>query len=91
MIVELTLFVFFALAGVLSVLTVGLFLAHLRQGPSAISDLISKGFGVRAWLNGDMPSPDQSTSIDVIEGVEFEFDGQEVSKARQTRTISAEV
>lgn len=91
MIVEILLFVTFAIVGLLGVVTVGLLVSHARQGPSAISDLISKGFGIQAWLNGDMPSPNQATSIDVIEGVEFEFNGRKVSKARQTRTTSAEV
>ena len=91
MIVEILLFVLFSLAGLLAVIVVGLVFSHAFQGPSVISDLIAKGFGFKAWLTGDMPSPNQSTSIDVIEGVEFEFDGREISKARQTRTTSAEV
>ncbi|MEL6877670.1 MAG: hypothetical protein AAGL68_06180 [Pseudomonadota bacterium] len=91
MIVEISLFVLFAVFGLLAVMVFGLVLAQFRQGPAAISDLINKGFGIRAWLNGDMPAPDQSTSIDVIEGVEFEFDGFDVKIARQTRTISDEV
>ncbi|MCR2833595.1 hypothetical protein [Parerythrobacter lacustris] len=91
MVVEVTLFVVFALVGLLAVLVVGLLFSHLRQGPSVISDLIAKGFGIRAWLTGNMPDQYQATSIDVIEGVEFEFDGRKVSKSRQTRTTSAEV
>lgn len=91
MIVEIILFALFAITGLLAVIVIGLVFSHFRQGPSVTSDLIAKGFGLKAWLTGDMPSPNQSTSIDVIEGVEFEFDGRKISKARQTRTTSAEV
>lgn len=80
-------FVFF---GIVAVMIFAVLISVAKQGPTQIRDLRRKGYGLRA-LNGHMPKPNNGSTIDVMEGLEFIADNGRVTSVRQTRTISAEI
>jgi hypothetical protein len=81
-------FVFF---GIVAVMIFAVLISVWKQGPTQIRNLRHKGYGLRTLANGQMPKPNNGSTIDVMEGLEFIADNGRVTAVRQTRTISAEI
>jgi hypothetical protein len=88
---EITNAILFVFFGILAVMILAVLISVIRQGPTQIRNLRRKGYGLRTLVNGQMPKPNNGSTIDVIEGLEFIADNGRVASVRQTRTISAEI
>jgi hypothetical protein len=90
MFTELLLFLVLILAGLLAIISTAVLVSVFKRGPAGIAELSRRGVGIRSWASGGIPDFRDGTSIDLIEGIEISAKGRQVSKARQTRGISAE-
>jgi len=83
------LFIFVAL-GILAAYLFALAFSIFREGPGRIKKLRRDGYGVKALVSGKMPKPNEGSTIEVIEGLEFVARKGHYDAVRQTRTVSTE-
>jgi hypothetical protein len=91
LILELALLAAIIGLGLLLILLIAVLAKILSAGPSEISRLNRQGFGLWAYLSGNIPKQDGGANIDVIEGIEIRAKGRRLSTMRQTRALSDEL
>lgn len=81
----------FIILGGMAAVAISTLFATISQGPSEIKRIERSGFGLKAMFNGTFEKENNGSTIDIIEGLEFVSNDGNLSKVRQTRTISDEV
>ena len=79
------------LLGLISLVVLTVFLSVLRGGPSEISYLRRKDYGLKPWVTGALRKPARGATMRELEGIELKSRGGRLSHARRTRAPSSEL
>lgn len=67
------------------------FVGIFRAGPSEVSFMRRKGYGVRPWATGSLPSVRRGTTASELEGLEMRAENGRLVSVRRTRAPSTEI
>jgi len=79
------------LAACVAVFVAVAFVRVLRAGPTKVSYLRRKRYGMRAWATGGLPKTTTGTTVHELEGIELKSKNGQLTFVRQTRATTSEV
>ncbi|MBT2185541.1 hypothetical protein [Sphingobium nicotianae] len=79
------------LLGFLAIILLTVFLSVLKAGPSEVSHLRRKDYGLKPWMSGEMRKATKGATMRELEGIEMKASRGRLVHARKTRAPSPEL